>query len=315
MGNHEDEYIPMLESAFHFLFRKKKKMKGSSLNQSYHEYVIANGGQCLHCGVKLSKKNSNTEHIQDLALGGDNKAGNKVIMCKSCNSARNVTMQEYLGTPSYWRGFPGNWDRVKKYLLWNAVTVDYGHNSGKIYAEVHQIFESNMEQNNTRHSPPEFWYGRGDQSRVNRSMNSGNRGLIVRFFDWFFGYNDKAELPNLTINIDNNGSNQNEHNQSHSSNVNQSYPDVGGEFYIYILDFAKNIVGELKVATFCNLFKDYLEENHIQSQSFREFAHSFGIPKRRSIVDIVGHYFSDTISCRLDTDGEIYVSYNSTEEE
>ena len=51
-------------------------------------------------------------------------------------------MQIYLGPPSYWQGFPGNWDRVKKYLLWNAVTVDKGHHAGESYPEVHHIFES-----------------------------------------------------------------------------------------------------------------------------------------------------------------------------
>ena len=75
-------------------------------------------------------------------------------------------MQEYLGTPSYWRGFPGNWDRVKNYLLWNAVTVDKGHNCGKEFPEVHQIFESNLNQKSVSISPPNSWFGRGTLYRA-----------------------------------------------------------------------------------------------------------------------------------------------------
>ena len=67
---YEQEYLKMLETAFNFLFRKGKPVNGSPLNQSIHEFVVTNGGCCLHCGTRLTRKNSNTEHIHDRALGG-----------------------------------------------------------------------------------------------------------------------------------------------------------------------------------------------------------------------------------------------------
>ena len=96
----------------HFLHRKGESTNGSPINQTVHDFVISYGAQCPHC-INLSRSNSNTEHIHDLALGGENKSYSKIIMCRDCNLARNKTMQVYLGTPSYWRGFKVNWDRVR----------------------------------------------------------------------------------------------------------------------------------------------------------------------------------------------------------
>ena len=105
MIEYEHEYTPMLSTAYGFLSRKGKTVNGSAINQAKHDFIIASGGCCLHCGTSLTSSNSNTEHIHDRALGGHNKAGNKIIICIGCNLARNKTMQEYLGQPSYWRVF------------------------------------------------------------------------------------------------------------------------------------------------------------------------------------------------------------------
>ena len=107
LENHESQYLNMLEIAFAFLHRKVRAANGTPINQTVHDFVISYGAQCPHCGINLSRSNSNTEHIHDLALGGENKSYNKIIMCRDCNLARNKTMQVYLGAPSYWRGFPG----------------------------------------------------------------------------------------------------------------------------------------------------------------------------------------------------------------
>ena len=94
-------------------------------------------------------------------------------------------MQVYLGAPSYWRGFPGNWDRVKNYLLWNAITVDKGHHAGENYPEVHSIFESILTENRVRILPPRWWSGRGGKGKVS-VQNSKRAGFWTRFFDKMF---------------------------------------------------------------------------------------------------------------------------------
>ena len=288
MPSREEQYNSMLESAHNFLFRKAKPLKGSALNSAQHNYIVISGGKCLHCGVNLTLKNSNTEHIHDLALGGSNYVENKIIICRNCNEARNLTMQRYLGTPSYWRGFPGNWDRVKKYLIWNAITVDEGHYCGKEISDVHQIFESIISGRRTKR-PPENWFGRGGITRI--TSNHRRYGFFIRFFDKLFGFRPtNIQIPQV------------ENNTKVEEEVNENQIDdergLGDEFYSPINDVISNLEEEVRLTQFSTFLKDYLEVNGKERLSLREFSRSFGIPKSWSCVKVLELYFSENIDFR-----------------
>ena len=311
MSNYEIEYASILETAFNFLFRKGKSVNGSPLNQARHEFVISGGGCCLHCGKKLTRNNSNTEHIHDRALGGPNASSNKIIMCTSCNLARNATMQQYLGVPSYWRGFPGNWDRVKKYLLWNAVTVDKGHQAGINYPEVHAIFESiNIDNNNTL-SPPDKWYGRGNQSNLIINMHNNRNGFWIRVFDKIFGYESSSNNNSMEVKpIAEEGDFQNEKKIAKVQNKREIL-ELKQDFYQHILTALSYIEGEIKLATFSNRFQDYLVEKGFSRQSLKQFAHSYGIPKRRTFIEIIHDYFPEDIQYRREGETMVYIWTNN----
>jgi hypothetical protein len=307
MANYEFEYISMLEIAHNFLFRKAKPVNGTPLNQARHEFVIISGGCCLHCGKRLTISNSNTEHIHDRALGGHNIAHNKVIMCSACNLARNKTMQIYVGTPSYWRGFPGNWDRIKNYLLWNAVTVDKGHEYGKFFPEVHNIFESIISERNRSFTPPNIWYGRGDKTSVIRVHTKKSPGLLIRFFDKIFGY-QAAEISSSQNNlvISTNGI-----EITQSNNVvkaERKILELDDSFFEQILSALGSIEGEIKLETFASYFQLFLIGQGLPKQSLKDFANSYGIPKRRTFVEIIEDYFSDKIDYRREGQHTVYIS-------
>ncbi len=313
----------MLETAFSFLYRKGKTVNGSPLNQAHQQFVISFGGQCLHCGRKLTRKNSNTEHIHDRALGGLNSSDNKVIMCISCNHARNATMQEYLGSPSYWQGFPGNWDRVKNYLLWNAVTVDVGHDSGKSFPDVHQIFESKIQNESFRVSPPNSWFGRGDKTEL---VYRKKPSIWLRFFDKLFGYSPATNVRGSNSDFvgkqtskinDELIPNQSERNTNDPKKqvLKQNPSVIADEFSGHILSALAGVNEEVKLETFCNIFKYYLVENGLPAQSLKEYAQSFGIPKRRNFLEIIDLYFSETIGYRRETVTSVYIWPKRLEEE
>ena len=309
----------MLETAFSFLFRKCKAVNGSALNSARHEFVISNGGCCLHCGKRLTRKNSNTEHIHDRALGGSNTSANKVIMCVTCNLARNKTMQMYLGSPSYWRGFPGNWDRVKKYLLWNAVTVDKGHNSGKMFPDVHNLFESIIYENGNTLNVPPSWFGRGNNTILIRE-NKGKRNLLIRFLDKIFGYENSSKprflnsenMFDVEEQIANERLKQKNSNKDVESKIQNGRErrilDLPREFYETILSALDTIEGEIKLATFSNYFQLYLVGKGLRKKSLKEFARSFGIPKNRTCVEIIEDYFPTEITYRREGETIVYIS-------
>jgi len=307
MLNHEQEYLTMLETAFNFLFRKGKPVNGSPLNQARHEFVITNGGFCLHCGTKLTRNNSNTEHIHDRALGGINKSVNKVIMCTSCNLARNKTMQIYLGSPSYWQGFPGNWDRVKKYLLWNAVTVDKGHYAGESYPEVHQIFESILQSNGNLIKPPNHWFGRGDNCNLIVTKPK-QRGFWIRVFDKIFGYESPQDTPVITANKTNLLQ-----TEEKKVKAEREILDLDDDFRHHILNAFSSIQGEIDLATFSSYFQLYLVSKDMPKQSLKQFARSFGIPKRRSFIEIIEDYFPNEIEYRRVGQTVVYISAKNRE--
>ena len=304
---YEQEYLKMLETAFNFLFRKGKPVNGSPLNQAKHEFIVTNGGCCLHCGIRLTPKNSNTEHIHDRALGGINESSNKIIMCTSCNLARNKTMQIYLGPPSYWQGFPGNWDRVKKYLLWNAVTVDKGHHAGESYPEVHHIFESILQSNGKPIKPPNNWFGRGNYCDMIVTEPT-RRGFWIRVFDRIFGYESSQNTPVIAANRTNHAENAEKIVKPEREILN-----IDESFRHHILTALSSIQGEVDLATFSSYFQLYLVSKDMRKQSLKQFAHSFGIPKRRSFIEIIEDYFPNEIDYRRVGQTVVYITMKNRE--
>ena len=288
----EQRYQPMLQLAHDFLSKQKKPGNGSSLNSAHLNYVIANGGLCLHCSVTLTKKNANTEHIHDKALGGSNKSNNKVLMCKKCNAARNATMQLYLGPPSYWKSFPGNWDRVKRYLIWNAITVDKGHLHGRIFPEIQTIFENLISYNGITIKAPKQWFGRGDCINI---IQTKTNNIIIRMFDRIFGFDPKENFRSNGYPISNiEGENNSGKIQVY---VNDDLED-NNDFLEPVFAVLSTIDDEVKLTHFSNLFKNYLEEKGEARQSFKQFARSFGVPKSWSCLNVFERFFPDKITIR-----------------
>ena len=287
----EQRYQPMLQRAHEFLSNQEKTGNGSSLNSAHRNYVISNGGLCLHCGVKLTKKNANTEHIHDKALGGTNGANNKIIMCKKCNGARNATMQLYLGSPSYYKGFPENWDRVKRYLLWNAITVDKGHLQGRVFPDIQSIFENLISYNGDSIKAPKQWFGRGDCINI---LHVKTNNIIIRMLDKFFGFNPTENFRSYTVNL---SSNEDDNSSENIVNLDDDLLE-NSDFLDPVLHVLSTIEDEVKLTHFSNLFKNYLEESGEVKQSFKQFARSFGIPNSWSCLNVFERFFPDKITIR-----------------
>ncbi len=301
---YEQEYISMLETAYGFLSRKGRPVNGSPINQAKHDFIVASGGCCLHCGTFLTRNNSNTEHIHDRALGGHNKSENKIIICTSCNLSRNKTMQIYLGQPSYWRGFPGNWDRVKKYLLWNAVTADKGHYAGQNFPEVHHIFEDILRSRGKNITPPNNWFGR-DNSPKMIYHHERRRGFFVRMFDKIFGYekavtNQVISAPNYQNLIQ---PTEIENQVKNERNI-VEVPEI---FRIQILNALDKVEGEVNLATFSSFFKLYLASKGFSQTGLKQFAQSFGISKNKTCIQIFQDYFPNEIEWRREGQTTVFI--------
>ena len=315
----------MLEQAFNFLRKKKKKTVGKKSSWIRVEFVVANGGCCLHCGKILNHKNANTEHIHDLALGGDNCVDNKIIMCIDCNYSRNTVMQNYLGAPRYYRGFPGNWDRVKEYLLWNAVTADYGHDAGAQFPIIHNLFLKQSKDNGQRISPPNYWFGRGIEETPIISIHKRSN-WIIRIFDKIFGYDpvpvmkpivtqksikdeeklaraieapQKTGTPKIT-------------KRTEPKVPNKLYPEVDDEFRTLILEALATVEGEIKLASFSHILTEYLTSKGLPEMTMKEFSKAHGIPKRRSFIEIIDNYFPTEIGYRREGVTITYIWLNQT---
>tara|TARA_X000001036_G_scaffold438346_2_gene485911 strand:- start:62 stop:736 length:675 start_codon:yes stop_codon:yes gene_type:complete len=224
-------------------------------------------------------------------------------------------MQTYLGAPSYWRGFPGNWDRIKKYLLWNAVTVDKGHESGRCYTEVHEIFEDILHENGKRCNPPTSWYGRGDNTKIIFAGKRSGDGIFIRIFDKIFGYKKSTIISKPP--------HKEPHRPKKTSQITREIIDVDNDFRHHILSAMSSIEGEIKLVTFSHYFQQYLVSQGLPRKSIKNFARSFGIPKNRTFVEIIDDYFSHEIDYRREGRTTVFVKiknqrvfeYLSSEEE
>lgn len=109
---------------------------GNSITEKRRKEMLRYKIECVHCGMLLNNGNHNTEHILDKSLGGDNTAQNKMLMCNACNSWRNELKNDWVGKSPTAK----DWVQVERYVLWNFITVDYGHRAGRHIPDVHQRF-------------------------------------------------------------------------------------------------------------------------------------------------------------------------------
>ena len=290
----------MLETAYYFLYSKKGAGNGTAIHPKKREYIFMNQGQCLHCGLILTKKNCSTEHIHDLALGGKNHDENKILICKNCNSLRNQLMHQYLGTPSFHKGFPGNWDRVKKYLLWNAITADEGHDAGRIFPILQSNFENLLSLHNKNPVHPAFFFGRGASSNLIITKNQQTKlGFFTKIFDKIFGYNPRQFEKHITNSPYLESTNYSKGDQ----NLNLKFPEVKKEFYDNIMNVMESVDGEIHLSMFSKLLNESLLKSGIGNLTLKQYANAMGIPKSRSCIQIIEHYFPNLISYRREGAG------------
>ena len=76
------------------------------------------------------------------------------------------------------------------------------------------------------------------------------------------------------------------------------YPEVDEEFRILIFEALATVEGEINLGTFSNTLRDYLVSKGLPKMTMKEFSKSYGIPKSRSLIEIINHYFPTEIGCR-----------------
>ena len=136
----EDKYRDSLEICKNFLISKDRVAKGSNINKARLDFIILKNPNCPLCGAIFNGKNSNTEHILPLGLGGENIINNKIQLCVACNASKNNVLQSYLGHPPYWKYYENKWNTIKKFILWSEIVSDEGIGSSNSVPSMHQRF-------------------------------------------------------------------------------------------------------------------------------------------------------------------------------
>ena len=136
----EDKYQQSLDDCKKFLVSKGRVVKGTKISKSRIDYMVSINATCPLCGAIFNGKNSNTEHILPLGLGGKNVANNKIQLCVACNSAKNNLIQSYLGQPPYWKYYDDKWSTIKKFILWSEFVSDEGIRFSDSVPSMHQRF-------------------------------------------------------------------------------------------------------------------------------------------------------------------------------
>ena len=85
------------------------------------------------------------------------------------------------------------------------------------------------------------------------------------------------------------------------------------DFRYHILTALSSIQGEVDLATFSTYFQLYLVSKDMRKQSLKQFAHSFGIPKRRSFIEIIEDYFPNEIDYRRVGQTVVYITMKNRE--
>ena len=71
-------------------------MKRKGYRKHRRELYDKTGGRCWYCGVEMSYKESQIDHIYPRARGGSDAIGNLNICCRTCNSQKKTkTLTEY----------------------------------------------------------------------------------------------------------------------------------------------------------------------------------------------------------------------------
>jgi 5-methylcytosine-specific restriction endonuclease McrA len=69
-------------------------MIGEKRARVIRKLMVRFGKVCWYCGIDLSHRQINVDHILPLKLGGDDDLLNLALTCKSCNLAKNFTSLE-----------------------------------------------------------------------------------------------------------------------------------------------------------------------------------------------------------------------------
>ena len=155
------QYKEPLEIAKSHIKSGKGPKNGTSISEKRRKEMLRFDIECVHCGMLLNNGNHNTEHILDKSLGGDNTDKNRMLMCASCNSWRNGLKAEFLKGGMTIK----NWPNIEKYILWNFVTVDYGHKAGQWIPEVHETFLLfRFKEHRDFDAPGKIWFARAADS-------------------------------------------------------------------------------------------------------------------------------------------------------
>lgn len=95
----------------------------------------------------------------------------------------------------------------------------------------------------------------------------------------------------------------------------KKYPEVEPGFQNHILRALRDVEGEFKLSTLSTMLEEYLESVGLGAMSFKQFAKSYGIPTRRTAIEIIEHYFSDTLAYRRQGETIVFVWRIDHEEE
>jgi len=90
-------------------------------------------------------------------------------------------MQRHLAMPPpYHKGYPGNWDAVKAFLIWSEVTIDDGLSAGIAIPAVHKIFLEERFAGEQPRQGPKRAFGRASSLATATGPNYPHNGGQVR---------------------------------------------------------------------------------------------------------------------------------------
>mgnify|MGYP001381764861 CR=1 FL=1 len=154
------QYSDKIEIAKKHIGAGKDPEKRKPIPPNDIKYLYEKKAQCPICGIKLSVGKSNTEHIFPLGFGGTNSDENMICICKQCNSAQNEVMMLLVG-PEYKDEFPENIEKIKDYIYWSEITIDYGIDFSKnLFPDLFDIFCDARYLDSTQFNEPINAYGR-----------------------------------------------------------------------------------------------------------------------------------------------------------
>lgn len=85
------------------------------------------------------------------------------------------------------------------------------------------------------------------------------------------------------------------------------FPEVDPEFQRHVLKALENNDSEVLLGAVSPILSKYLESIGLEGQSFKQFAKSYGIPLRRTAVEIVAHYFDGSLGYRREGKTVVYI--------